>query len=278
MIIIHDFKWGLEMRLNYFTKLLVILLILTLSNVFAYENGIEVRTEAPGVKVYLDGKYIDVTKEIFGMNILRIENIEPGYHELKCQLKGFETYKSSITVKETEVATHLVKFVQTEIKTRSLDASSGEQVKSTGTIIVKSKPSRAQVSLDAVAMGVSDIVFEQVPVGDRKIEVYFDKTKSDQKLSISLDVGKNDTITVIADFYSHSISQSVTNRSMRIPSHTDFVIHGIIWDRSSPYTAINDSIYGEGDSLGKYIVFQIEDTCVTLKSGSEYTKLFIDRK
>ena len=135
------------------------LIIVTISSAFGYQNGIEIYTESPDVKVYLNDKYIGVSEELFDMNILRIENIKAGFYTLRCELPGFDTQISTIRVKADEILTQYVHFEA--------------QLKSTGTIKILSKPSQAKIVLNGDIKGVSDLTIEDISTGIKRVEIYF---------------------------------------------------------------------------------------------------------
>ncbi len=126
------------------------------------------------------------------MNILRIENINTGSYTLRCELPGFDAQVATIRVKADQIITQYVNF-----ETR---------LKSTGTIKILSKPSQAKIALNGDIKGVSDLSIEDVPIGIKRVEVYFDKTKPDQYLSISLELLSAASVTIFADFYKHTVS------------------------------------------------------------------------
>jgi len=184
---------------------LLVFLILTVTPVFSYQNGIEVKTTSPNVNVYLDGKFVGITESAFGMNVLRIEDIKPGSHRIRCEAKGFDSFNKSVTVTATDVLPLEVRFTETRVKIMSLDATSGAQVKSTGTIKVISKPTGATALLNGRQKGLADLVYEDVPVGEKEIEVYFNKRKSDEYLTLSFELSKDDNVIVTADFFNGKI-------------------------------------------------------------------------
>jgi len=184
---------------------LLALLTMSLSPVFSYQNGIEVKTTSPNVNVYLDGKFVGITESAFGMNVLRIEDIKPGSHRIRCEAKGFDSFNKSVTVTATDVLPLEVRFTETRVKIMSLDATSGAQVKSTGTIKVISKPTGATALLNGRQKGLADLVYEDVPVGEKEIEVYFNKRKSDEYLTLSFELSKDDNVIVTADFFNGKI-------------------------------------------------------------------------
>jgi len=182
-----------------------LIIMLFMQNVFAYDNGIEIRTPTPGVVVYLDGVEKGVTEPIINFYILRIKDITPGKHNIKCFHPDYEAYYSEIDVPSDKFVVHEVTFAAGQIKVEQLESTGGAQIIKVGSIIVKSNPSKAYVRLDNSTKGETDLVFHDVPIGKHKVEVYFDRTKLDQYLSIDISVASDESITVIADFLEKSI-------------------------------------------------------------------------
>ena len=186
--------------------LIIILIIFGLNYLSAYENGIEIKTDFQGVRVWVDGHYKGETKSHFsGMNVFRVENLVPGQHLIKCTYSGYNDYNKSVTIKSDEVITHKVVFLKTSVKVESIDGTEGQQQSQTGTIKVKSKPTGATVLFNSIEKGKADLVLLDVPVGEQTVKLYFDNARS-KYLEISFELSVGSVITVTADFYNNTIT------------------------------------------------------------------------
>lgn len=193
--------------MNKFCVFLIFTILLTSTLLSSYENALEVRTDVPGVKIYLNETYQGVTEE-FDIYIWRKDNLTPNSYTLKCTYKDFEPNIQTIKVEAEGPTVVEIEFKQMEVKAEKLtDYDKGEQIKQTGTIIVRSKPTGANVFMDGQKQKeTSDVRLTPVSIGQRKIKVKFG---SKPPLEISFYLSPNETITVTADFFNKTISTDV---------------------------------------------------------------------
>lgn len=174
---------------------------------YIYDNGLEVRTEKPGVKVYLDDVYLGKTKSLLSLNVYRITNIKPGLHDLRCETDGFEDYVARINIPENKIIPHDVTLIVLPPVTKKRDGSGGVQTMSTGVIIVKSYPTGASVWYNKKPLKeTTDFDLTDAPIGMQEITVYF---RNQSQLKIQFELNADDTITVFADFEKQKISIDV---------------------------------------------------------------------
>jgi len=187
------------------------LLILTCAFVSGYENGLEVRTPKPDAKVFLDDKYMGQTQTFNNINILIIENLKPGKHHLKCEVQNYNPYSTIVEIPTNRMLVHRVEFTVAGITVETLESTTGTQVKQTGTITVKSKPSNAYVSLDGNNINggsesLTDLAYHNVSIGSHEVEVYFDRYNPDQVFKIEVVLSQGENLIIVADFIESQIS------------------------------------------------------------------------
>lgn len=196
----------------------LVFLLFAVVPVTAQETGIEVRTQDPGVKVYVDGNYRGVTvPTAFGFNFIRITGLAVGPHTIRCEAANFQPFEQQVNVEEGKVLPVNVKFERPHVQGQSIQQESGTLVMQTGTIIVHSTPTYAYCLLDGKNQETTDAQYSQVPVGRHKIEVFFDRADPKKDLSVEVTVQAASTLNVTADFINHEITTdakySVTFRS-----------------------------------------------------------------
>lgn len=81
-----------------FILFLISISISMFSILLSYENILEVRTNVPGVKIYIDGSYIGSSEPFGEFNIFRVISILPGSHLLKCTYNDFEPIIATINI------------------------------------------------------------------------------------------------------------------------------------------------------------------------------------
>lgn len=191
---------------NYLT-ILLLLIVSTIveGNAIAFGNAIEVRTPIPGVVVWVDEELIGETERFLDINFIRKENISPGEHNLRCVAEGYETYTATVMVPEDKAVVHDVSFTARSIKVEQIGSESGLITKAVGEVAIKSIPTKATATLGSSIVGKTDLVLYEVPVGEHKVEVYFDRTKPRQYLTTSFEVSETDSVVIIANFISGTI-------------------------------------------------------------------------
>ena len=170
------------------------------------DSAIEVRTDKANVKVYLNDSLIGTTSTFGNINIKRIQNLKAGSYKIKCVYEEFDPSIKHVSVGANEVKVVEVNFSQKGIKVEGLtDTEQGQQVKQTGIVIVKSKPTGATVVLNG-NQATADCRFSDVAVGECNVRISFPGRES---LATSFQLAKGNTVTVIADFFNNTIETDV---------------------------------------------------------------------
>ena len=197
------------MRRTAYLLVIGILLHLVLPSVAWSDNsGIQVETEQPGAKVFLDGNYVGETKAgVAGLIYLRVA-AEPGKHTIRCEFTNYNPIEEQLIVPENDYLRHKIVFVASKIETQSLESTTTQQVIKTGTIKIRSNPSGAYVDFDKQTISnTTPCSISKVPVGAHEIRVYFDiKTSLSIKISLAEnDKGEVPVLTIDADFDKNTI-------------------------------------------------------------------------
>jgi len=130
-------------------------------------GAINLNSTPSGAKIYLDGKYQDITPQ-------SLSNLEPGTYQLRLTKSGYQDWQQEVTVSPD-------KTIEIFVNLTLLSPALGE-------IKLTSTPSGASVFLDDSFKGVAPIIISNVPVGKHIIKV----TKSgyqdwQQEITVSSD-------------------------------------------------------------------------------------------
>ena len=201
-------------------KVIILFFFLSVfSSLFAYENALEVRTDVPGVSVYLDATFVGKSEFKFGFNIFRLDNIEPGLHHLKCTYQDYEPFTSSVDIPNEGTANIQVNFMQTEWDIEDItEEGEGQQIKKTGVIIVRSKPTGATIYLngrtvpnpnDDDEITLTDAKLGNIAVGSINVKCTFGINNS---LEGTFTLAAGETVRVMADFFENTMKIKVKYR------------------------------------------------------------------
>jgi hypothetical protein len=165
---------------------------------WADDTGIQVRTEKPGVKIYIDDVFKGETAKGIGGMIYRIVDLSPGKHTLRCEYPGMKPLVDpTIVITDGQYLPYEVKFETPQIQTSSSSVETGKQQAETGTLKVNSKPFPANIELDGTRVATTNKTLSQVAVGRHHVRVYFD---NDAQLAIDVELAADQTVTITADF------------------------------------------------------------------------------
>lgn len=186
------------------TFLIIALSVFIAHPVYAQSGGsVQVETNLPNAKVYLDEVLIGETTERFGKNLLVADGLNPGVRKLKISLPPYSDNVRDITITAGETVRIVHTFQTASVQATSQTGRIETQSKyATGTIKVVSKPVDCEMILDdgiARARTGKDSGFLNVPVGKRKVTV---KASQKDVLTIEFNLEEGQTITVTADFMS----------------------------------------------------------------------------
>jgi hypothetical protein len=229
-----------------------VIVMFTFTILIAYQNTLEVRTDFPDVKVYLDEEYLGSTQQFADINVLSVDNITPGTHRLKCTYLDYEPYGKTINIPREGTHTEEVNFGYKGVKVTNITGKGqGQQLRQTGTIIVRSKPTGATIALNNRTMTSSnneiilaDAILDDIPVGSAKIKCSFGENKI---LADTFYLAAGDTVRVLADFF---VNKMIIDTNYRITIASDpageIFIDGIYKGNGSITTKL-----GKGEYLVK---------------------------
>lgn len=166
------------------------------------DSGIEVYSNLPGAKVVIDGEYFGTTEKKFGFELLRVP-LEPGFYEVTVEAANYNANISTVIVPEHSFVRHEVVFAESNRTISSGSATTRTAKILTGTITVKTNPLGATVALGNERLGTtanSDLVISNEGVGNKHLEVYFDKNDPGQYLELEFELEADQNAVVIADF------------------------------------------------------------------------------
>ena len=255
----------------------------------AYENALEVRTDVPGVSVYLDGTYLGKSERFGEINIFRLDDIKPGSHTLKCTYQDYDPYSDRVNIKDEGTTNIQVNFMLKQVKAQDItEEGEGQQLKKTGVIIVRSKPTGATIYLNGMIMMKNedeimptDAKFLEIPIGTMTVKCTFSESKS---LKGTFTLAAGDTVRVMADFFENVMTIKVQYR-VTIASDPEgkiylggkYVGYGSTSARLDPgsynvkiekegYKTINKTIQVTGEDLH---TFKLEQTSAPVEIKSE---------
>lgn len=170
-------------------------------------TGIEIRTQDPGVSVYVNEEFRGKTADVWGMfSMLRVEDLPPGTHRVRCEFENYQPFETEVVVEAGQVTPIEVEFVRSRVRVESMSEQRGTQVMQTGSIAVRSTPTRAYMTLNDRDRSTTDGVYHDVPVGEHTVDVFFDRNDPEKHLSIDVNVVAETTVTVNANFLTGEIS------------------------------------------------------------------------
>jgi len=200
-------------------KIVLLVLFLSLfSSLLAYENALDVRTDVPGVSVYLDDKYLGISKMFDSdtLNVFYKDDIKPGTYILKCTYQDYEPYKETIEIKNEGTVKKEVNFLLKNIEVTDItEVGEGQQLRKTGTIFVRSKPTGATIHLNGRTVPnpnekdkiiLTDAKLDNISVGVIKVKCMFGSNKN---LEGRFTLAAGDTVRVMADFFENIMTIKV---------------------------------------------------------------------
>ena len=120
----------------------------TLTSVLQMKSGsIMIDSEPSNAKIYLDGKEVGTTPET-------VTDLKPGKHTLEIKNARYEVWHESV---EVDADTEKTLTAVLQIKT--------------GSIIMKSKPSKAKIFLDGKEVGITPDIIRSIDPGTHEVEI-----------------------------------------------------------------------------------------------------------
>jgi hypothetical protein len=176
-------------------KALAWLLVLLPSVVFAGAT-LQVKGVAD-ISIWMNKEFIGKTVEEDGGLI--VMDLAPGKYEFKAAKQGYETVKKVVIIKDSQTIEWRITLQEpvmiaedAVIRLESSMMKSG----SVGSVILRSLPLNAEVSLDGQPFGVTDRKLLYVPTGRHEVKMVF----QGKELSVDFDLKKDETNFLMADF------------------------------------------------------------------------------
>ena len=182
---------------------IIALLVLISGILFANKGFLEVRTDLPGVDVYLDGQFVGKTVTFENVNILSISGKNPGKYVLLCTHAGYKDDKRNVNIPAEGSERVIVNLLQRDIKSVPLTQDvKGALVKDTGVLIVRSRPTGASVILnDIELLTKTDARVDELNAGKYNIKCVF----GTKELRGNFVLAPQDTVRVMVDFFDNTI-------------------------------------------------------------------------
>lgn len=185
-------------------KILFILIFISSITLFSEDPAIQVVVNVSGTSLFIDGRFhsnqpLDIGSDEF---LYYVETTN-GTHQVEVKHNNYQTQKIQVVVKNNVVVENIY-FSKSKGKvTSNTDSSNNTVFSKVGKIIVESKPTKARVLLDKSLSGITSAIYEDISIGKHSIEVSF---PSKPKLSLDFELGSNEEIRIIADFFNNTIS------------------------------------------------------------------------
>jgi len=181
-------------------KSLLILFTLFIGIPLLFAGDLQIFCPA-GFSVYLDGQFIGVTNEKYGLIKADIPN---GQHSLSIKKDGFESINRSVVIEDNKTFELNIKPKESGFKVESLSPETQEMRNETGTLILRSLPTKCDVYLDSTIVGKSDLKVSQVKSGSHKIRYEFN---GEQK-TVPITLQNDDELQVKVNFIENTVEIS----------------------------------------------------------------------
>lgn len=183
--------------------LALVLFFFIISFISAQESGIQVQTNIPEVKVYIDDLFVGATKEQYGM-IYLYHTLKPGLHTVRIEKEGFASQEEKVTIPEKDILVYTRELRPYSVSGRSLtDTTRSVVVGSSGRVTVRSRPARLAVEINGSTPNPGFTNSEyNVPVGLTKIRV---RAANTAPLEAELWIYPERPVEIMADFGPPSI-------------------------------------------------------------------------
>ncbi|MEN6610298.1 MAG: PEGA domain-containing protein [Methanoregulaceae archaeon] len=119
-------------------------------------GSIFIASNPVGAAVYLDGNFVGVT---YGGDMIDINNVLPGTHEVTIRMSGYHDYRTTIDVPESKVVHVNPTLVFSQIPHPS------------GQVQINSVPEGAAVYLDSKFRGYTPLTLQDIEVGQHNIRL-----------------------------------------------------------------------------------------------------------
>jgi diacylglycerol kinase family enzyme len=239
----------------------------TLTSVLQIKTGsIMIDSEPSNAKIYLDGKEVGTTPET-------VADLKPGKHTLEIKKDRYEVWRESV---ETEA--DAVKTLTAVLQIKA------------GSIIMKSRPSKAKIYLDGKEVGITPDIIRSIDPGIHEVEIRLDGHEVwRERLSVVAD--KEKALTAVLQVKTGALVINSEPANARIyldgdkigttPNTLRYIVPGTheVEVRMDGYEIWRESIEIEAD-IGKALTATLRPKTGTVSIKSEPTnaKIYLDGK
>lgn len=203
--------YGQHLQAHLAYAIIFFVFIITLgqaTNASGLSGSIQITTE-PGVKIWLNEAFYGDTN--FFENGLFINNVPVGTNSIKAVKFGFQSLVEQIEVIEGQT-TELV-VVLSAISNESQQHGTKKTTylfkkNDAPAILLQSIPLHAEVFIDEVRLGETDMEYQAAQVGKHNLRFVYKKLE----LSTSISLEEGDSISVLADFKENNVK--IVNRNL----------------------------------------------------------------
>lgn len=179
---------------------LLLLFIFTSFLIFADSSYIQINCPSE-FDIYLNGKYIGQTNKEENGKI--IGPLSSGNYNIKISKISYDDVVYNIVLEQDETQVLKVSPGVVSYKIENLDEDNSKIVKKTvGTLKLRSLPVDTKIYINGKSIGNSDIKISDFPVGQHKVTF----EKGNKILSTNINLENSDTLSILADFISNTIT------------------------------------------------------------------------
>lgn len=178
--------------------LAVVLFFVTAMAAMAQDSAIEIRTETPGVTVYVDDVRAGTVEfsDLLDTHYLRIP-VDPGTYSVRCEASGYETSVQRVEVVDNRARQINVVFRAVTDQSESLSTEQSVATARTGTLLVLSTPSGAAIEVNGTRQRNDTDARVTTATGEKTVRVFF---PSSSVTTPPFQLDTDEEVTVRADF------------------------------------------------------------------------------
>jgi len=239
----------------------------TLTSVLLIKTGsIMIDSEPSNAKIFLDGKEVGATPET-------VTDLRPGKHTLEIKRARYEVWRESVEI-EADAVKPLTAVLQTKA----------------GSIIMKSRPSKAQIFLDGKEVGITPDILRSIDPGTHEVEIRLEghevwrermSVVADKETALTAELQVKTGALVIDSEPANARIYLDGDKIGTTPNTLRYIIPGTheVEVRMDGYEIWRESIEIEAD-IGKSLTatLRAKSGTISIKSKPTNAKLYVDGK